>query len=98
MHWRRSVRCSWTRRPWYARSPPAGVEEWIAAAPAQYEFAPSTSRPGRRLLLARWDGTQTHTEHVEYGIPAEVKVDDCAVGELRALARRDDDRDRRSCG
>lgn len=40
------------------------------------ELRPVDLKAGRRLLLARWDGTQTHTEHVEYGIPAEVKVDD----------------------
>jgi len=40
------------------------------------ELRPVDLKAGRRLLLARWDGTQTHTEHVEYGLPAEVKVDD----------------------
>ena len=40
------------------------------------ELRPVDLKTGRRLLLARWDGTQTRTEHVEYGVPAELKVDD----------------------
>jgi SAM-dependent methyltransferase len=39
------------------------------------ELRPVDLRAGRRLLIERWDGTQTHTEHVEYGSPGEQAID-----------------------
>jgi SAM-dependent methyltransferase len=39
------------------------------------ELRPVDLKAGRRLLLASWDGTQTTTTHVEYGVAAESAVD-----------------------
>ena len=97
MPWRRSARCSSTRRPWYAlrlRPPSRGGS---AAAPAHRA---ATRRPqgGSPAPAGRWDGTQTHTEHVEYGIPAEVKVDDALSETFGNWHVRDDDRDGAAAG
>ncbi|HTY71021.1 MAG TPA: SAM-dependent methyltransferase [Actinomycetes bacterium] len=53
------------------------------AAPPQdqrLELRPVDIKAGRRLLLTRWDGTQTRTEHVPYGEDAAAAVD-AALGQ-----------------
>jgi SAM-dependent methyltransferase len=39
------------------------------------ELRPVDLKAARRLLITGWDGTQTHTEHVEYGVSAELAVE-----------------------